>query len=178
LGAIEPLPNPASGWKKLWKGLGLILLILGVLQLIGLSAGNSNVLQPLQGLAAGKAEAKTHLAFQRVKTVAELDRLLQQAAAKQQPVMLDFYADWCVSCKELEAYTFTDAKVQQQLSGYLLLQADVTENNVDDKALLKRFNLVGPPGIMFYGADGHEKTANRVIGYQEPAKFLSTLQQL
>ncbi|MEY4210037.1 MAG: hypothetical protein RLZ92_416, partial [Pseudomonadota bacterium] len=81
-------------------------------------------------------------------------------------------------CKELEAYTFTDAKVQQQLSGYLLLQADVTENNEDDKALLKRFNLVGPPGIMFYGTDGQEKTANRVIGYQDPAKFLSTLQQL
>jgi thiol:disulfide interchange protein DsbD len=178
LGAIEPLPNPASGWKKLWKGLGLISLILGVLQLIGLSAGNSNVLQPLQGIASAKAESKTHLAFQRVKTVAELDRLLQQAAAKQQPVMLDFYAEWCVSCKELEAYTFTDAKVQQQLSGYLLLQADVTENNDDDKALLKRFNLVGPPGIMFYGTDGQEKTANRVIGYQEPAKFLSTLQQL
>ena len=178
LGAIEPLSETASGWKKLWKGLGLILLILGVLQLIGLSAGNSNLLQPLQGSASSKAEAKTHLAFQRVKTVAELERLLQQAAAKQQPVMLDFYADWCVSCKELEAYTFTDAKVQQQLSGYLLLQADVTENNDDDKALLKRFNLVGPPGIMFYGADGQEKTANRVIGYQEPAKFLSTLQQL
>jgi len=178
LGAIEPLPNPASGWKKLWKGLGLILLILGVLQLIGLSAGNSNLLQPLQGLASSKAEAKTHLAFKRVKTVAELDSLLQQATAKQQPVMLDFYADWCVSCKELEAYTFTDTKVQQQLSGYLLLQADVTENNDDDKALLKRFNLVGPPGIMFYGADGQEKTANRVIGYQDPAKFLRTLQQL
>lgn len=178
LGAIEPLPNPASGWKKLWKGLGLILLILGVLQLIGLSAGNSNVLQPLQGLASAKAETKTHLVFQRVKTVAELERLLQEAAAKQQPVMLDFYAEWCVSCKELEAYTFTDAKVQQQLSGYLLLQADVTENNEDDKALLKRFNLVGPPGIMFYGTDGQEKTANRVIGYQDPAKFLSTLQQL
>ncbi len=178
LGAIEPLPNPASGWKKLWKGLGLILLILGVLQLIGLSAGNSNVLQPLQGLASAKADTKNHLVFQRVKTVAELDRLLQQAAAKQQPVMLDFYADWCISCKELEAYTFTDAKVQQQLSGYLLLQADVTENNDDDKALLQRFNLFGPPGIMFYSADGQEKTANRVIGYQEPAKFLSSLQQL
>lgn len=179
LGAVEPLSPQASGWAKLWKGLGLILLVLGVLQLIGFSAGSRNLLQPLQGLSAGgQAEANVGLAFKRVKTVSELEQLLQQAAAKQQPVMLDFYAEWCVSCKELEAYTFTDPQVKQQLSAYLLLQADVTENNADDQALLKRFNLVGPPGIIFYAKNGEEKTAKRIIGYQDPATFLVSLKQL
>ena len=178
LGAIEPLPDAATGWRKLWKGLGLIMLILGVLELIGLAAGNQDLLRPLQGLMSAKAEYKAHLQFKRIKSVAELDAELKQAAAEQKPVMLDFYADWCVSCKELEAYTFTDPAVQQQLAGYRLLQADVTENNADDKALLQRFKLIGPPGILFYGADGKEKETQRVIGFQEPKRFLQTLQQL
>ena len=178
LGAMEPLPDAASGWRKLWKGLGLIMLILGVLELIGLAAGNSDILRPLQSVLSQQKETKTHLQFKRVKTLAELDAELQQALAANQPVMLDFYADWCVSCKELEAYTFTDAAVQQQLAGYRLLQADVTANNADDQALLKRFNLIGPPGILFYGLDGKEKSSQRVIGFQEPKRFLQTLQQL
>jgi thiol:disulfide interchange protein DsbD len=179
LSAIDPLPASASGWRKLWKGLGVIMLVFGILQLIGLSTGNHNLLQPLQGLALGsQAQAKSAgLAFQRVRTVAELEAKIQQAAANKQPVMLDFYADWCVSCKEMEAYTFSDPKVQQQLANHVLLQADVTENNEADTALLKRFNLIGPPGIIFFGADGQEKTASRVIGYQDAGAFLKTLQQ-
>lgn len=179
LGATEPLPSAASGWRKLWKGLGLVMLIFGVLQLIGLSAGNTNPLLPLQGLA-GSAEAKPAegIRFERVTTVQALEEKIRQAAANAQPVMLDFYAEWCVSCKEMEAYTFTDAKVKQQLSGFVLLQADVTANNDEDKALLKRFNLIGPPGIIFYGKDGQEKAAQRVIGYQDAQTFIKTLQQL
>ena len=178
LGAIEPLAEAASGWRKLWKGFGLILLVLGVLELIGLAAGNSDILRPLQGVITQEKASKTHLQFKRIKTIAELDAELAQAVASKQPVMLDFYADWCVSCKELEAYTFTDPAVQQQLAGYRLLQADVTANNADDQALLKRFNLIGPPGILFYGAEGQEKSKQRVIGFQEPKRFLQTLQQL
>jgi len=178
LSAIDPLPAAASGWRKLWKGLGVMMLVFGILQLIGLSAGNHNLLQPLQGLAPGsQAQAKSAgLAFQRVRTVAELDAKIQQAAANKQPVMLDFYADWCVSCKEMESYTFSNPKVQQQLADHVLLQADVTENNEADQALLQRFNLIGPPGIIFFGADGREKTASRVIGYQDAETFLKTLQ--
>ncbi len=179
LSAIDPLPASASGWRKLWKGLGVMMLVFGILQLIGLSTGNHNLLQPLQGLALGSQAQATSagLAFQRVRTIAELDTKIQQAAANKQPVMLDFYADWCVSCKEMEAYTFSDPKVQQQLANHVLLQADVTENNEADTALLKRFNLIGPPGIIFFGADGQEKTASRVIGYQDAGAFLKTLQQ-
>jgi thiol:disulfide interchange protein DsbD len=179
LNAIEPLPQPASGWKKLWKGLGLMMLLFGAMQLIGLSAGNTNPLQPLVGLAVGgETPAKTGIRFQRVRSIVELEQTLHQAKANQQWVMLDFYADWCVSCKEMETYTFTDAQVKQQLQNFVLIQADVTENNADDKALLQRFNLVGPPGIIFFDPDGRERGNKRVIGYQDAATFVNTLKQL
>lgn len=179
LNAIEPLPQPSSGWKKLWKGVGLTMLLFGVMQLIGLSAGNTNPLQPLVGLAVGgEAPVKVGLQFKRVSGAAELEQALQQAKANKQWVMLDFYADWCVSCKEMEAYTFTDAQVKQQLQNFMLIQADVTDNNDDDKALLKRFNLVGPPGIIFFDPAGQERSNKRVIGYQDAATFVNTLKQL
>lgn len=179
LNAIEPLPQPVSGWKKLWKGVGLMMLVLGVMQLIGLSAGNSNPLQPLAGLAVGgNAPTKAGVQFQRVRSLAELEQKLQLAKANQQWVMLDFYADWCVSCKEMEVYTFTDDQVKQQLNGFMLIQADVTENNLDDKALLQRFKLVGPPGIIFFDPEGQEHSERRVIGYQDAATFVNTLKLL
>lgn len=179
LNAIEPLPHPASGWQKLWKGCGLIMLALGVLQLIGLSAGNTNPLQPLAGLAfSGQAEAKTGLQFQRIRSIAELEQKLAQAKASKQAVMLDFYADWCVSCKEMEAYTFTDPQVKQQLKDFVLIQADVTANNEDDQALLQRFGLFGPPGIIFFNAEGQEQSQQRVIGFQDAATFVNSIKQL
>lgn len=183
LNVLEPLPQPASGWKKLWKGMGLIMLIFGVLQLIGMAAGGSNPLQPLTAFASiaspGPAEAKpTGLQFQRVRSLAELEQKVQQAKTNQQWLMLDFYADWCISCKEMEAYTFSDAKVQQALQKFVVLQADVTEAGSDDMALLQKFGLIGPPGIIFYGPDGQERSGNRVIGFQDAATFLQSLQQL
>jgi len=180
MNALEPLPQPASGWKKLWKGVGLMMLAFGVLQLIGLGAGGTNPLQPLAGLAvAGTGQGESQgLRFQRVKSVAELERQLHQAQAQGQWVMLDFYADWCISCKEMEAYTFTDANVQQKLRDFVLLQADVTANDDDDKALLQRFNLFGPPGIIFFAPDGQERSTQRVIGFQDAATFMQSLSQL
>lgn len=179
LNAVEPLPHSCSGWQKLWKGVGLIMLLFGVMQLIGLAAGNANPLQPLARLAAsGEAPAKQGIQFKRIRGIAELEQTLQQAKAGGQWVMLDFYADWCVSCKEMEAYTFTDAQVKQQLKDFVLIQADVTENNADDKALLQRFNLVGPPGIVFFDPAGRERSDKRVIGYQDADAFLNSLKQL
>ena len=102
----------------------------------------------------------------RVASLAELRRKLK---APGKPVMLDFYADWCVSCKEMEAFTFSDPKVRAQLDRMLLLQVDVTANNEADKALLKRFSLFGPPGIIFFDAEGREIKGLRVIGYQDPS---------
>jgi thiol:disulfide interchange protein DsbD len=175
LSAIDPLPHPSSGWRKLWKGLGLMMLVYGLLLLIGVSLGNTNPLKPLQGMLAVGHAANTKpagISFIRIKSLAELTQHLQTARAKKQPVMLDFYADWCISCKEMEAYTFTDPKVKQRLAHFVLLQADVTANSENEQALLKHFNLVGPPAILFFGTDQQEQSQYRIIGYQDTETFL------
>ena len=179
LRAIDPLPESLSGWHKLWKGFGIIMLVYGILLLIGLSIGNSNPLQPLRGIGSANADEQHQgLTFKQVSSIAELEQILQQASSNQQWVMLDFYADWCISCKEMEAYTFTDERVKQQLSRFILIQADVTKNASDDKALLQRFNLIGPPAILFFGPDKQERTASRVIGYQNSETFLANINNL
>ena len=179
LNAIDPLPEHSSGWRKLWKGVGLMMLAYGLLLLIGFSMGNNNPLKPLQGFRVNNAQAaEAGLVFERVASLTALEARIKQASANHQPVMLDFYADWCISCKEMEAYTFTDPKVKQALAGFVLLQADVTKDSDDDKALLAKFNLIGPPAILFFGADTQEKTAHRVIGYQDAETFIKTLQEV
>lgn len=178
LSAIDPLPEHVSGWRKLWKGVGLMMLAYGVLLLIGLSMGNSNPLKPLQGFAMNTAQAAEQGSiFQRIHAD-ELDAKLKQASADGKKVMLDFYADWCISCKEMEAYTFSDAKVKQALSGFVLLQVDVTENSAADKALLEKFKLIGPPAILFFGVDQQEHPEHRVIGYQDVDTFLTSLARI
>lgn len=177
--ALEPLSEKLSGWYKLWKGLGMMMLVYGILLLIGLSMGNTNPLHPLKGFGISASTAQEEgLEFKRVSSIDELDGVLEQASADNQWVMLDFYADWCISCKEMEAYTFTDEKVRQKLSDFILIQADVTKNSADDKALLKRFQLIGPPAIIFFGPDKLERKASRVIGYQNSETFLSGLNNL
>ncbi|MDO9106546.1 MAG: protein-disulfide reductase DsbD [Methylovulum sp.] len=179
LNAIDPLPEHSSGWRKFTKGIGLMMLAYGLLLLIGFSMGNGNPLKPLQGFVVGNAKAKEQgLVFERVATLAELDARVRQAAADKRPVMLDFYADWCISCKEMETYTFTDPTVKQSLAGFVLLQADVTQNSTDDKALLAKFKLIGPPAILFFGADRQEMAAQRVIGYQDAQTFIETIQRI
>ncbi len=178
--ALDPLPPNGSGFTKFWKGLGVISLVVGVSLAIGALSGSRDILQPLAGMRLSAAGSGTAIAapsaqglkFERVKSVAELDaRLL---AAKGQNVMLYFYADWCISCKELERFTFSDPKVQERLKDTLLLKADVTANSDADKALLKRFKLFGPPGIIFYSKAGVEQPGH-VIGYQSAEKFLKSL---
>jgi len=177
LRAIDPLPHAASGFAKFWKGVGVVALIVGVALLIGVLSGSRDMLQPLSGLRAEGAGAKAagvaSIKFERVKNVAELEKRLKRANGKV--VMLDFYADWCVSCKEFERFTFGDAKVQAKLRDVVLLQADVTANSEDDTALLKKFGLFGPPGIIFFDKSGKELSDARVIGYEPPEKFIVTL---
>lgn len=179
LQALEALPSKCNGWYKLWKGLGVITLIYGILLLVGMSAGNTNPLKPLQGLGMVKTkENHQGLKFERVSSLTELNSRIDQASANNQWVMLDFYADWCISCKEMEIYTFTDPKVKQSLANFILLQVDVTKNSDNDKTLLTHFNLIGPPAILFFGTDKQEYLANRVIGYQDSDTFLSSIQAL
>lgn len=178
MGALDALPSAASGWRRLWKGIGIAMLAYGVLMLIGVAANNPDPLQPLRGLAglpsAGGARSPgpAKLAFRSVGSLAELNRMLADAAARGQTVMLDFYADWCVSCKEMERYTFTDPRVIEALSPLLLLKADVTENSEANAALMKHFGLVGPPATLFFAPDGAERKPLRVIGYLEADAFL------
>jgi thiol:disulfide interchange protein DsbD len=172
-----------SVWQRLGRGIGAALAVWAAVLLVGLAAGSSDPLRPLAVLAArggevGAANASSQvgaasqsaLTFAAVRSSSELDQAVKTAA---QPAMLDFYADWCVSCKEMEKFTFSDPRVQAKLKQMNLLRADVTANNVDDQALLRRFSLFGPPGIIFFDQGGKEVL--RVVGYESADKFLRTL---
>ncbi len=183
LNALETLPHNASGWKRLWKAFGVVLLAGGLALVLGMLGGSRDVLQPFAAYqggalktvsgsnAAGAVEAHG-IKFERVKSTAELDAKI--AASLGREIMLDFYADWCVSCKEMERYSFNDPKVQARLKEVVLLQADVTVASEDSKALLKRFGLFGPPGMIFWNAQGVQ-SGYKVIGYEAPEKFLVSL---
>jgi thiol:disulfide interchange protein DsbD len=161
--------------RSLWRRCAAAVIgVMGVMQLIGAASGGSDPLQPL-GHFSRRSEgvASAGLQFAPLRTVADLEAALRSAG---KPVMLDFYADWCVSCKEMERYTFSDPAIQAKLRGAVLLKADVTANNADDRALLKRFGLFGPPGTIFFDATGREIPAARVVGFQDSAQFSKTLQ--
>ena len=176
LHALDPLPPHAKGWQRFWKGIGIVMLLTGAALLIGALAGGRDPLQPLAGLRGqALAAEEKKLAFEPVRSLAELDARL---AAVDRPIMLDFYADWCVSCKEMERYTFADPAVRAKLAGFTLLKADVTANTADDKALLARFGLYGPPGIIFFAPGGKEIAGLRVVGFQEAGDFLKQLQRV
>ncbi len=167
--------NTPTVWLR--KSIAVAAAVLGVAQFVGVAAGGTDTLKPLAAvLASGRGEAAATagslVGFRKVTSVAELDEALRTAG---KPVMLDFYADWCVSCKEMERFTFTDARVQGKLAGALLLKADVTENNAQDRELLKRFRLFGPPGTIFFDPQGRELTGVRVIGFQDAERFLQSL---
>jgi thiol:disulfide interchange protein DsbD len=173
LHALDPLPHNAHGVSRFAKGVGILALLLGVAYLIGALSGARDILRPLGNIGHATAEAPVTLRFERIKSSAELDARIVQAQGKT--VMLDFYADWCVSCKEMERFTFSDAAVLARLKNTVLLQADVTANNEDDKALLQRFQLFGPPATLFFDAQGKEQADFRVTGYQDAAQFLQSL---
>ena len=164
------------------RSAGFGMLAVAGLLLIGAASGGQSVLQPLGHIRSAQAgtlpsatAAHTGLKFERVASVQALDAALAQAQQKGQTVMLDFYADWCVSCKEFETFTFSNAEVQKRLAPVLLLQADVTANTPADKALMKRFSLFGPPGIVFFDGAAQAKVIHKVVGYQNAGDFLASL---
>jgi len=174
LRAVDPLPPTASGWARLWKSVGMLALVAGVAMLVGALSGARDPLKPLAGLTGGSAAVAAPANWVSVNSVPELEERLRAAG---RPVMLDFYADWCVSCKEMERFTFSDSRVRAQMDRMLLLRADVTDGTEQHKLLLKRFSLFGPPGIIFFDAQGREIKGLRVVGYQDSDRFLKTLAQ-
>ena len=177
LRVLDSLSHNAKGAQKLMKGIGLLALLVGVAYLIGALSGSRDLLRPLDSVCpACKADAQTPLAFTHIKSIAELEDKLKNSGGKI--VMLDFYADWCVSCKEMERFTFADPSVQARLKSAIVLQADVTANSEADKALLKKFGLYGPPGILFFDAKSQELGDFRVVGFQDKEQFLGTLQRV
>lgn len=174
LGALDPLQAGSPGWRRFAKGGGLILLVYGIVLMIGGASGGHDVFRPLKdfGASVGAAERSPRVAFRSVKGPDGLQRELQRARTLGQPVMLDFYADWCVSCKELENYTFTDPRVQSLLAGAILLRTDVTANDQADRELLRRFGLFGPPALLFFGPDGEERSGFRLVGFVAADQFL------
>jgi thiol:disulfide interchange protein DsbD len=179
LGLFTPSTGGALIWRRLGRGIGAALAIWGAVLLVGLAAGSSDPLRPLAVLASHSAadtttaSSRTGLVFAPVRSSAELDRVLKTSTRS---VMLDFYADWCVSCKEMEQFTFSDPRVRARLEPFNLLRSDVTANNADDQALLKRFKLFGPPGIIFFDQNGNEVL--RVVGYESADVFLRSLDRL
>jgi len=171
--ALDTLPADSKPVTRLWKGFAIMMLITGITLLIGALSGAKSPLQPLGGLLANR-QAATHTAlpFQRIQSVAALDQAIQSAQGK--PIMVDFYADWCVTCKEYEEFVFSDPGVQQLLQDTVLLQIDVTANNAEDQALLKRFELFGPPGIIFFNAQG-QQLQPKIVGYKNAQQFADIL---
>jgi len=162
-----------TGATAVRRGLGALAVVYGVLMLVGALSGRSDPLQPLAGFggSGNHSAAVKHAEFKRIKTVADLEREVATASAAGKPVMLDFYADWCVSCIEMEKFTFTDPGVQAEFERAVLLQADVTANDDADQALLKHFGILGPPTIVFFDADGRERPEFRVVGFKKAAEF-------
>jgi len=185
LGALEPLPASSGPIRRVAKGLGVLACLYGALLLIGATLGGEKPLEPIpRGVFAaagnrdGSPAAKQEPAFRQIKTVAALDAALAEARGANQPVMLDFSAEWCASCKEMEADTFPNAGVIDALKPFLLLRADVTENTEDDQALLSRFKSFGPPTIAFFDRGGTERPNFKLVGFVPPKEFSEHVSKL
>ncbi len=182
LGALEQIKEGASGWIKLWKGLGLFIIIYGFIVMLGGLTGARNVNDPMHGSAfmggGGSGPSQTqHLVFKRIKSASDLQATLAQAKASGKYVMLDFYADWCTYCKAYEDYVFSDPKVQAVLNkNFIVIQADITANDKVDQALLNSVKVQAPPAILFFDKkDGQEKHRFRVVGGMNSEQFLERL---
>ncbi|MGB8248363.1 MAG: protein-disulfide reductase DsbD, partial [Chlorobium sp.] len=176
LHVFEILPEKPSPMLRFGKALGILLLLAGILELAGAASGGDNPLQPLSKFRTFSGKTPSPAVdggpFTRIRTEAELEQAL---ASAEKPVMLDFYADWCVSCKELDHFTFSDPEVRKRMESMTLLQVDVTANSAEDKALMKRFSIFGPPAIIFFDASGREIQGSRIAGFVKAKPFLDHL---
>ena len=181
LGALEPLKENISGIKKLPKVIGLIFLIYGIMLFVGAVLGNTNPLNPLENLT--KSSSPTEVSTEQTKKsdfkiVRNIKEIEDAVKSSNRPVLLDFSANWCVSCKELEHNTFSDERVKRLLQKFTLLRADVTKNSKDDKEMMKKFNVFGPPVIIFFDKNHNELKEKKIVGYMEPEKFINHIEDI
>lgn len=181
-GVFQSLPPGVSGWRYLAKGLGVFLLVWGVLALMGGMSGNRDILQPIDIANWGRTAAESdsaHVEFIRVQNVSDLDARLERARLDQKPVMLDYYADWCVDCVRMEKSTFNDTQVARVLEDFVLVQVDVTNaSDESTNAVKKRYGVYGPPAMLFFDRNGQERDELRRYGFMPPAEFLNHVAQL
>ncbi len=184
IGALTPITENTTGWGRFRKASGLVMLLYGAILIIGAAGGQSNLFQPLKGMGLATGGANTqmaaagHVTFNKVTTVAQLQQQLDRAKAEGKYVMLDYFAKWCISCIELEKFTFSDPAVKAILDDFVLIQADVTEDNQDSKELLKKYGLIGPPAILFFDPSGKERRNMRVVGFKDAPWFVNHLNKL
>ena len=179
LGALESIPEGTSGWRRLWKSLGLVLLLLGAIEITGAASGGDNWMKPLKNLRlGGQATAVEHVTFQKIKSLADLETGVTRANQAGKPAMLDFYADWCVECVRMERNTFAEPEIQALFRQIQPLQADVTLNDETDQALMSKYDIIGPPAILFFDRQGKELRGFRLVGFFEPEEFAAHLQKV
>ncbi len=179
LGALESIPAGATGWRSLRKAMGLVLLLMGALEIVGAAYGGNDWLRPLQNLRSGEpnSSAKT-ITFQRIKSLEDLQAAVAGANRAGQPAMLDFYADWCVECIRMERNTFGEPEIQDLFRQVQPLQADVTGNDETDRALMDKYGIIGPPAILFFDSQGNEMRGYRLVGYFGPGEFAKHLRSV
>ena len=177
MGALNSQDGSSTPWQRIFKAIGLIIMGYGFLIWLLVARGGGDMLAPLSGWNMGSSNSaaqvqETKIVFEKIKTSAELDTVLANAKKNNQIVMFDFYADWCVSCIEMEKFTFSDADVVQATSSFVNIKADVTKNDEFDKELMSRFGIIGPPALLFF-KDGIEVKAKRVVGFMKSGKFIT-----
>ena len=179
LGALESVPGDASGWHRLWKSLGLVLLLIGTIEIIGAASGGENWMKPLNKLrTGGQVNSIEHITFNRVKSLTDLETVVARANQAGKPAMLDFYADWCIECVRMERNTFGEPEIQALFGEIQPLQADVTLNDETDQALMETYDIIGPPAILFFDRQGREMRGYRLVGYSEPEEFAEHLRSV
>ncbi len=177
--ALEPLRDSASGWFTLWRALGITLLLYGVMLAVGAATGGTSFIHPLKGVfGTTAATSESQVPFQQIKGIDGLDTALVRTSGNNQTAMLDFYADWCISCKEMEAFTFSDPAVKNRLANTTLLQSDVTANDELDQALLRQIGIFGPPAILFFDKNGVEIANSRVVGFMSADRFAAHIDEV
>ena len=189
LGATQSLPHDAGNWRYLWKGIGTVLLLWGVLALLGGLMGERDIFNPLprathmvmgNGVPAASSNAAAENAelFQHYTSLAPIEAALAAARAAGKPAILDFYATWCKDCVRMEKGTLADARVRAALKGYVLIQADVTETNAETNAIKQHYKVLGPPAMFLFAPNGEERTTLRFYGYRAVPEFLALLEKM